>query len=190
DPAAHLAFERMLRAARRAGHRVRVVEAHRSPERQAYLLVRGGGLTFTVTSQHSAGRALDLVVGNGDLRNRRTRARWTAFRRWVAGFEARRFRIIGEPGKSWDWPHVELAGGPPGHRSVEQLLDAASRAAIHSTHDPARSGATSFARSRSGGDQVRQYGTAGWAALPPGRDGARRGDAGSAHPALARPGYQ
>ncbi len=190
DPAARPAFERMLRAARRAGHRVRVVEVHRSPERQAYLLVQGGGLTFTATSKHSAGRAVDLVVGDGNLRKKRTRARWTAFRRWVAGFEAGRFRLIGEPGKSWDWPHVELPGGVLGYRSVEELLDAASRAAIHSTHDPARSGATSLARPRSGGDQIRHHGSAGWAALPPGRIRAGRGDAGSAYPALARPGYQ
>ena len=55
DPEARPEFERMLAAARRAGHRVKVVETHRTAERQAYLLVAGGGLTFTATSKHSSG---------------------------------------------------------------------------------------------------------------------------------------
>ncbi len=81
DPEVRPEFERMLAAARRAGHRVKVVETHRTPERQAYLLVSGGGLTFTATSKHSSGRAVDVIVGDGDLKNARTRARWIAFRR-------------------------------------------------------------------------------------------------------------
>ena len=127
DPEARPEFERMLAAARRAGHRVRVVETHRTPERQAYLLVRGGGLTFTATSKHSSGRAVDLVVGNGDLKDARTRARWIAFRRWVTGYAGARFRLIGLPERSWDWPHVELSG-PLGYRSIEALLLAAQTA--------------------------------------------------------------
>jgi hypothetical protein len=106
---------------------VRVTEAYRSPERQAYLMVRGGGLTFTATSMHSAGHAVDLVVADGDLYNPRTRANWIAFRRWVAGFEGGRFRLLGTPERSWDWPHVELADAPLGFRSVEELLQAAWR---------------------------------------------------------------
>jgi len=127
DPDARPEFERMLQAARRAGHRVRVVETHRTPERQAYLLVAGGGLTFTATSKHSSGRAIDVVVGDGNLNHRRTRARWVAFRRWVAQYEGGRFRLIGRPDKSWDWPHVELPG-PLGYRSIEALLLAARTA--------------------------------------------------------------
>ena len=65
DPDARPEFERMLVAARRAGHRVKVTETHRTAERQAFLLVSGGGLTFTATSKHSSGRAVDVVVGNG-----------------------------------------------------------------------------------------------------------------------------
>jgi hypothetical protein len=42
----------------------------------------------------------------------RTRARWIALRRWVAGFEGGRFRLLGTPERSWDWPHVELADRP------------------------------------------------------------------------------
>ena len=120
-------FERLITAARAAGFRVRLTEAYRSPERQAYLMVKGGGLTFTATSMHSAGHAVDLVVDDGDLRNPRTRASWIAFRRWVAGFEGGRFRLLGTPERSWDWPHVELADAPLGFRSVEELLQAARR---------------------------------------------------------------
>ena len=124
DPEARPAFERMLAAARRAGHRVRVVETHRSAVRQAYLMASGGGLTFTATSKHSSGRAVDLVVGDGNLRNKRTRARWISFRRWVTGYEGGRFRLIGAPDKSWDWPHGEVEG-PRGFGSIEELLIAA-----------------------------------------------------------------
>jgi hypothetical protein len=169
-PLARPSFERMLLAARRAGHRIRVVESYRSPMRQAYLLVRGGDLTFTATSKHSAGHALDIVIGDGNLRNPRTKARWIAFRAWVAAFEGGRFRIIGEPGRSWDWPHVELAAGPPGFGSIEALLAAATRLdcscceasgdGLQLTHDPARSGAAPLARPGSGGDQVRLDGQA------------------------------
>jgi hypothetical protein len=127
DPEARPEFERMLAAARKAGHKVKVVETHRTPERQAYLLVAGGGLTFTATSKHSSGRAVDVVVGDGNLKSRRTRARWIAFRRWVTQYEGGRFRLIGLPEKSWDWPHIELPG-PLGFRSIEALLLAAQAA--------------------------------------------------------------
>jgi hypothetical protein len=127
DPSARPCFERLIAAARAAGFAVRVRETYRSPERQAYLMVLGPGLTFTATSMHSAGRAVDLVLGDGDLRNPRTRARWIEFRRWVAAFEGGRFRLLGVPERSWDWPHIELADGPLGFRSVEELLQAARR---------------------------------------------------------------
>ena len=165
-PAARPHFARMLAAARAAGHRVRVVESYRSPERQAYLMALGGGLTFTVTSMHSAGRAVDVVVGDGDLRNADTRASWVAFRRWLVGYDAARFRLIGTPGKSWDWPHVELADAGLGHGSVEALLLAARAAgSLHSSHDPARSGAAALARPGSGDQPVRLDGAPGGAAL-------------------------
>lgn len=125
DPEARPHFERLVTAACQAGFPIRVAETYRSPERQAYLMVLGGGRTFTATSMHSAGHAVDLVVGDGNLRNPRTRARWIAFRRWVAGFEDGRFQLLGAPERSWDWPHVELADRPLGFRSVEALLHAA-----------------------------------------------------------------
>ncbi len=124
DPEARPAFDRMLAAARRAGYRVRVTESYRTPERQGYLMASGGGLTFTATSKHSSGRAVDVVVGDGNLGNKRTRARWIAFRRWVSTYEGGRFNLIGATDKSWDWPHIELPG-PLGYRSIEALLLAA-----------------------------------------------------------------
>ena len=127
DSLARPRFERLIAAAHAAGFRLRVTEAYRPPKRQAYLMVKGGGLTFTATSMHSAGHAVDLVVGDGDLRNPRTRASWIAFRRWVAGFEGGRFRLLGTPERSWDWPHIELADAPLGFRSVEAMLEAARR---------------------------------------------------------------
>jgi hypothetical protein len=75
EPEVRQAFEQMLAAARQAGHRVRVVETLRSSDRQAYLMAAGGGVTFTATSKHSSGRAVDMVVGDGNLKNKRTRAR-------------------------------------------------------------------------------------------------------------------
>jgi hypothetical protein len=127
DSLARPRFERLIAAARAAGFPVRVRETYRTPERQAYLMVLGQGLTFTATSMHSAGHAADLVVGDGDLRSPRTRARWIAFRRWVAAFEGGRFRLLGTAERSWDWPHIELADTPLGFRSVEELLQAARR---------------------------------------------------------------
>jgi hypothetical protein len=53
---------------------------HRTAERQAYLLVSGGGLTFTATSKHRSGRAVEVIVGDGNLKHQRTRAPWIAFR--------------------------------------------------------------------------------------------------------------
>ena len=126
------AFDTLLTAARAAGFELRVTESYRSPERQAYLLRRG--LTHTATSLHSDRRAIDVVVGNGRLNDRKNRARWIAFRRWVERFEAGRFRIIGSAESSWDWPHIELPNQGIGFRSIEQLLDAAAVRAARSSN--------------------------------------------------------
>ena len=114
--------ERMLSAARKAGFRVRVTEARRSAERQAYLLTLDGRLTHTATSRHAEGFAVDVSVDDGNLANPLTRRHWIAFRRWVVANEAGVFRLIGTPGRSWDWPHIEYVDGPPGFRSIEELL--------------------------------------------------------------------
>jgi hypothetical protein len=68
-----------------------------------------------------------VIVGDGNLKHQRTRGRWIAFRRWVSEYEGGRFRLIGLPEKSWDWPHIELPG-PMGYTSIETLLLAAQRA--------------------------------------------------------------
>jgi hypothetical protein len=44
----------------------------------------------------------------------------------VSSYHGGRFQLIGAAEKSWDWPHVELAG-PLGYRSIEALLLAARR---------------------------------------------------------------
>jgi hypothetical protein len=124
SPDARGAFDTLLTAARTAGFELRVTETYRSPVRQAYLFRRG--LTYTATSLHTDGRAIDVVVGNGRLRDRKNRARWIEFRRWVEGFQRGRFRLIGSAGSSWDWPHIELPNRGVGFQSVEELLDSAA----------------------------------------------------------------
>jgi hypothetical protein len=125
DPAVRSQIERMLDDARQAGFRVRVAETGRSPERQAYLLSRRRGRTYTATSHHTTGWAVDVVVGDGNLRHRRTRRQWVAFRRWLLEYGGDSFRIIGSPDRTWDWSHIEVRGAPSGVQSVEELLVAA-----------------------------------------------------------------
>ncbi len=132
SPVARGAFDTLLTSARAAGYTVRVTESYRSPLRQAYLLRRG--MTYTATSLHSDRRAIDVVVGNGRLRDSANRARWTAFRTWVRTFDGGRFRIIGRPDSSWDWPHIELPNRDVGFRSVEALLDSAAVRAARDDH--------------------------------------------------------
>jgi hypothetical protein len=124
-PVARVQFERMLAAARRAGFRVRVAETARSAERQAYLLSRRRGGTFTATSRHTEGWAADLIVGDGNLRHRRTRHQWIGFRRWLMARSDGPWHIIGTPERSWDWAHIEISGGRAGFQSVDELLVAA-----------------------------------------------------------------
>lgn len=129
NPAARSQAQRMLAAAREAGFRVRVAETNRSLERQAYLLSRRRGRSFTATSHHTGGWAVDVVVGDGNLRHRRTRRQWIAFRRWLLEYGGRSFRIIGSPDRSWDWSHIEIRGRPSGLQSVEELLVSARECA-------------------------------------------------------------
>ncbi len=125
NPAVRSQTQRMLVAARQAGFRVHVVETNRSPERQAYLLSRWRGRTFTATSHHTGGWAVDVVLGDGNLRRHRTRDQWVEFRRWLLAYGRGSFRIIGTPELSWDWSHIEIRGGPSAFQSVEELLGAA-----------------------------------------------------------------
>jgi hypothetical protein len=116
------AFRALLDEARRDGIPVTVVETYRSPERQAYLLARGGGLTYTATSNHSDGRAVDFRVGSGTLRDSRTLVRYEAFRALAA---ARGFVLE----DLWDPGHVVLPdpAAQPGFPTIEALLAAARR---------------------------------------------------------------
>jgi hypothetical protein len=122
DPDIRADVERMLADARRAGFALRVVATYRSPEHEAYLMAGGGGRTHTLTSLHSYGRAIDVVVGDGNLRRRATRAQWIAFRRWVTKYKGDDFRILGTPERTWDWRHVEMPTASIGFRTIEAAL--------------------------------------------------------------------
>jgi hypothetical protein len=134
SPDARAAFDSLLTAARAAGFKLRVTETYRSPVRQAYLFRRG--FTYTATSLHTDRRAIDVVVGNGRLHDRKNRDRWIEFRRWVEDFDGGRFRIIGSPDSSWDWPHIELPNRGVGFQSVEELLDSAAMLAARGGPQP------------------------------------------------------
>ena len=75
-----------------------------------------------MTSLHSYGRALDIVVDDGDLRHAATKASWVAFRRWVSSYHHDEFRILGTPDNTWDWPHVEIPSAHIGFRTIEEAL--------------------------------------------------------------------
>lgn len=128
DPDIRPLAEAMLRSARATGFHIRVRATYRSPLREAFLLAQGRGRTHTLTSNHSYGRALDVVVDDGKLRHGRTRRDWIAFRRWVVRYRApsgESFRILGRPDRSWDWAHVELPSSTLGFRTID---DAVARA--------------------------------------------------------------
>lgn len=129
DPEIRDDVERMLADARRAGFVLRVVATYRSPEHEAYLMAVGGGRTYTLTSLHSYGRAIDVVVGDGKLGRRATRAQWIAFRRWVTAYRRDDFRILGTPERTWDWRHVEMPTASVGFRTIEAALARASACA-------------------------------------------------------------
>ena len=138
DPAVRGDVERMLADARRAGFTLRVVATYRSPEHEAYLMAIGGGRTLTLTSLHSYGRAIDIVVGDGNIRRRATRAQWIAFRRWVTRYKGDTFRILGTPERTWDWRHVEMPTSSVGFRTIEAALDRARRCERTSCDFPPR----------------------------------------------------
>ena len=126
DPAIRGDVGQMLEDAARAGFALRVKATYRSPEREAFLMRTRGGSTHTLTSLHSYGRAIDVIVGDGILRHARTRARWVAFRRWVTAYHGGEFRILGTPDRTWDWPHVEIPSAHIGFRSIDAALEQAA----------------------------------------------------------------
>lgn len=125
DPEVRTAFARMLADARRAGFPVQVVETFRSPLRSAFVYWIGRGRTRTITSVHSLGRAVDVVVWRGDPKRARVTPEWIRFRRWVTRYDGGRFKLIGTPANTWDWPHVEYRGEDLGFHSIEEALAAA-----------------------------------------------------------------
>jgi hypothetical protein len=130
DPQVRPLAERMLAAARAAGFRIRIVGTYRSPAREAFLMALGGGRTHTLTSMHSYGRALDVVVDDGVLAHARTKADWIAFRRWVPRYPVapgQAFRILGTADRTWDWTHVELPSDSIGFGTIEEALTHARR---------------------------------------------------------------
>jgi hypothetical protein len=84
-----------------------------------------GGSTHTLTSLHAYGRAIDVLVGDGNPRHLRTRERWIAFRRWVTAYRGGEFRILGTPEQTWDWPHVEVPNPDVGFRDIDAALERA-----------------------------------------------------------------
>ena len=122
DPAIRGDVEQMLADARRAGFVFRISATYRSAEREAYLMAEGRGRTHTLTSLHSYGRAIDIVVADGRLPHAATKASWIAFRHWVSAYRGREFRIIGTPERTWDWPHVEVPSAGIGFRTIEDAL--------------------------------------------------------------------
>jgi len=129
DPDIQPEVTEMLATARRAGFALRIVSTYRSPQLEALLMAEGHGRTFTLTSLHSYGRAIDIAVGDGNLSHPATRSEWIAFRRWVTHYRGNDFRVLGTPERTWDWPHVEVPSGKIGFRSIDQAL-AAGRACL------------------------------------------------------------
>ena len=125
DPDVRPLAEGMLRAARAAGFRLRVTATYRSPLREAFLMAEGRGRTHTLTSNHSYGRALDVVVDDGNRALPRTRHDWIAFRRWVTQYRTptnESFRVLGRIDRTWDWPHLELPSSTIGFDTIEQAI--------------------------------------------------------------------
>ena len=122
DPDIQVEVTEMLTAARRAGFQLRIVATYRSPQLEALLMAKGDGRTYTLTSLHSYGRAIDIAVGDGNLSHPATRSEWIAFRRWVTHYRGNDFRVLGMPERTWDWPHVEVPSSKIGFRSIDQAL--------------------------------------------------------------------
>ena len=125
DPDVRPVAERMLRDARAAGFRLDVTATYRSPLREAFLMAEGAGRTHTLTSNHSYGRALDIVIDDGNRGRPQTKRDWISFRRWVSRYRTvsgERFRILGRADHTWDWPHVELPSSTIGFDTIQEAV--------------------------------------------------------------------
>lgn len=125
DPDVAPIADAMLRDARAAGFHLRVIATYRSPLREAFLMAEGRGRTHTLTSSHSYGRALDVVIDDGNRAHRRTRRDWVAFRSWVTRYKAAQgetFHVLGRIDHTWDWPHLELPSSSIGFTTIEAAI--------------------------------------------------------------------
>lgn len=125
DPDVRPVAERMLRDASAAGFRVKVTATYRSPLREAFLMAEERGRTHTLTSNHSYGRALDIVIDDGNVNEASTRRDWIAFRKWVTAYPTalrESFRILGRADQSWDWRHVELPSESIGFTTIDDAV--------------------------------------------------------------------
>lgn len=122
DPAVQPYFRTLLDDGRRAGFRLTIAETYRSPTREALLFAEGHGRTYTATSMHSYGRAVDIVVDDGRAGRATTRADWIRFRRFVLARPGVHFRVLGRTDHTWDWPHVELPSATLGFHSIDDAL--------------------------------------------------------------------
>ena len=116
---------RMLEYAAAARFQLKVTATFRSPLREAFLMAQGGGRTYTLTSHHSYGDAVDIVVGGGMASRAQQRAEWIRFRRWVTRYQTptgKSFRILGTADRTWDWPHVELPSSVHGFRTISEAV--------------------------------------------------------------------
>lgn len=125
DPAVREIFRQMITDAARAGFDLGIVETYRPPDREAFLLAQGRGRTYTATSLHSYGRAVDFTLDGKIGPTRGTRPHWVAFRHWVSTYRGGIFRILGTPDTTWDWAHVEIQGHGLGFPDVETAIAAA-----------------------------------------------------------------
>lgn len=125
DPDVRPVAEAMLRSARASGFRLRVIATYRSPLREAFLMAEGNNRTHTLTSNHSYGRAIDVVVDDGNRGHPRTKRDWIAFRRWVTHYptgSAAPFRVLGRLDHTWDWPHIELPSDSIGFNNIDEAI--------------------------------------------------------------------
>lgn len=139
DPEVQPLVQQMLADAAAAGFHLRVIATYRSPRREAFLMALGRGRTYTLTSSHSYGRAIDVLVDDGRPSHAATRAHWIAFRRWVVAYHDHEFHILGTPDRTWDWTHVGIPRPDVGFRSIDEALAnacACTRPAARGTTPP------------------------------------------------------
>ena len=88
-------------------------------------MAQGAGRTHTLTSNHAYGRALDIVVDDGNRAHPRTARNWIVGRRWVTRHRTpagESCRLLGGPDHSWDWAYVELPSSQIGFDTIEEAI--------------------------------------------------------------------